>query len=443
MFRGTWKLVGWVLALVVALGAGTAAAQRNIVELDGTVSLGYTQITRGTFVADPNAAPEDVPDSTQGGMFVEFRPGIAIQTGTPRVTWRAGYTFAGNLSLTGEQLGSYSNQGNASLAAQLTKFTTLTIAGSAAQGGSSFLLAQKPADAGQPELRAPDNPSLVSASMVEALAWEAGRHTTVSQSLIANVSAPQDDFAERNSALTGTLAIDRVFERDTLGLEGHASVSWLRPLRPDLRPYHSLSNALLARWNHDFTEGWNGLLNAGVEQVYTDTGSEPLAFLPTASATVRYTGYNAVGAVDFTHGTATNLQVGAVSLTDKITARGIVTLDPRVMRSIAFSAGFLHNEPLGEVDALVAAGTGNALQGDAAFSTALSRNTLLSVRYSVAYQFGQGGGLEPTLAHIVYVGVTALYRNTEKPTRALPTPGQRVDKADAEGFPVVEDAPEP
>jgi hypothetical protein len=349
--------------------------------------------------------------------------------------------FAGNLSLTGEQLGAYSNQANGSLAAELSKFTTLTVAASIAQGGTSFLLAQRPADAGDTQLRAPGNPDLISASLLESMAWEARKHLTVSHSLIANLSAPQDDFSERNSAWTATLSLDRVFERDTLGAEARASLSWLRPLRQDTHLYRSTSNGVLARWNHDFSVSWNGLVTAGLEQVYTDTGSEPLAFLPAASATVRYAAYNMVAAVDVSHGTATNLQVGAISLTDKITARGIITLDPRVFRTLAFSAGFLHNEPLGEVDAAVAAGTGNAVQGDAGFTTAISRNVLGSVRYSVAYQFGQGGNLQPTLAHIVFIGITGTYRNAEGPTRALPARGNRVDGSDAEGFPVIVDKP--
>ncbi|MEO7729970.1 MAG: hypothetical protein ABIY55_03290, partial [Kofleriaceae bacterium] len=156
---------------------------------------------------------------------------------------------------------------------------------------------------------------------------------------------------------------------------------------------------------------------------------------------VRYAAYNTVAAIDFSHGTATNLQVGAISLTDKITARGIITLDPDVSRSLAFSAGFLHNEPLGEIDATVAAGTGNAVQGDAGFTTAISRRIIASVRYSVAYQFGQGGNLQPTLAHIFFIGITGSYRNAEGPTRALPARGNRVDGSDAEGFPVIVDKP--
>jgi len=436
---------GWVVVIALALGAleQPAAAQRTTIEADATLSVGATQTTRGQFVADPNAEPEDAPDETTSELFTQLRPGVSMQTGSPRLTWRASYVFAGNLSLSGDQLGAYSNQANVSLAGELSKFTTITVAASIAQGGSAFLLAQRPADTGKAEIRAPGDPSLISASLLESVAWEARKHLTVQHSLIGNLSAPQDAFSERNSSLSARLALDRVFERDTFGAEARATVSWLRPLRTDVHLYHSLTNGLVARWNHDFSVGWNALATAGVEQVYTDTGSEPLAFLPTASATVRYAAYNTVGALDFSHGTASNLQVGAISLTDALTARAIITLDPRVFRTLAFSAGFLHNEPLGEVDAQVAAGTGNALQGDAGFSTAIARNVLASARYSVAYQFGQAGNLEPTLAHIFFLSVTASYRNTERPTRALPTRGTRVDGGDAEGFPVIVDRPAP
>jgi hypothetical protein len=438
------RLVGiGALLGAIAVTAGPAAAQRTVIQADGAVNVGYTQTTRGTFQADPNAQPADIHDGTLGGFFTELRPDIAIQTGTPRLTWRAGYQFSGNLSLTGEQLGNYSNSGNVSLAAELTKFTTLTLSAAGSQGGTSFLLAQRPADAGNPELRAPDSPNLVSGTVVESLGWEVGRHLAIQQNLIASTSAPQDHLDQRNSAVSATLSLDRVYARDSYGLEARAGISWLRPLRADLEPYQTMTSALVARYNRDFTENWNGLLTAGMEQVYTDTGSQPLAFLPTASASVRYALYNAVAALDFTHGTATNLQVGAVSLTDKITARGIITLDPREVRALSFSAGVLHNEPLGEVDSVVAAGTGNAFQGDAGFTTAISQNILFSARYSVAYQFDQGANLAPTLVHIALVGVTATYKNTERTTRPVPKRGRRVDGTDAEGFPVIDEPPTP
>jgi len=218
-------------------------------------------------------------------------------------------------------------------------------------------------------------------------------------------------------------------------------VSWLRPLQTEQPPYMSLANALLAKWNHDFTSVWNGLVTAGVEQVFTDTGSRPLAILPSGSASLHYTLGDVGAAVDFSHGTATNLQVGSVSLTDALSARGSIMLDNRKARTLGFSAGFLHNEPIGDINALVAAGTGNAVQGDAGFTTAFRTNLLATARYSVAYQFGQGGGIAPTLVHIFLIGVTGTYKNTTQTIRPLPTRGRRVDGSDGVGFPVVEDVP--
>jgi hypothetical protein len=445
---------GWAVAIavaaarmaviaVIAATARPAAAQRVIVQGDATVNLGYTQTTRGAVAADPSAQSADIPASSIGGFYTELRPGIAIQTGSPRLTWRATYQFSGNLTLTGDALNSYSNQASAALAAELSKYSLLTLSASVAQGGTSFLLSGRSADTGSPDLRAPGNPDLISATLVEAYSWEIGKHLTLQHSLIGSLSAPQDSFAERNSAVTASLALERPYARDVFGLEARANVSWLSPLRTDLPPYMSYTNALLVRWNHDFSPSWNGLATAGVEQVFTDTGSQPLAFLPTGSLSARYTLGEIVTAVDFTHGTATNLQVGAVSITDRITARGLLVLDPRKSRVVSFSAGFQHNEPLGEVGPLVAAGTGNAVQGDGGFTTAIRPNVLFSVRYSLAYQFGQDGGIEPTLAHIFLVGVTATYKNTNQPTRPLPMRGRRVDRSDAVGFPVVDELPEP
>jgi hypothetical protein len=206
--------------------------------------------------------------------------------------------------------------------------------------------------------------------------------------------------------------------------------------------YKSYTSSALVHWNHDISLNWNGMINAGVEQVFTDTGSKPLAFLPTGTLALHYSPQPDVGGgFEFSHGTATNLQVGSVSLTDSLTARGNLMLDARKARALTFSGGFLHNEPIGDINALVAAGTGNAVQVDAGFTTAIRLNVQASARYSLAYQFGQGGGIAPTLVHIFLVGVTASFKNTTRPVRPLPRRGRRVDGGDSVGFPVVEDAP--
>jgi hypothetical protein len=439
---------GRAAAIAVALAALShrAAAQRADVQANAAINVGYSQETQTVFVADPNSPrPSDTPSSTAQRMFMEIRPGILYQVGSPRLTWRAGYTFAVTLSIVGDSLSAASNNATGSLTAEVSQFSFLTLAAVLSQGGTAFQLTSRSADTGTAALRAPGSPDTVAASASASMMTELARKVTMQETLVANTSAPQDDFSARNSAVAGSLAVERTYDRDALGGELHASVSWLFPLQQGQRKYKSYASSALAHWNHDFSLNWNGMVRAGVEQIFIDATSEPLAFLPTGSLAVRYTPAPDVGVgLDFTHGTATNLQVGSVSITDQIGVRGAIEIDSRKARGVAFSASALHNQPLGSVSALVAAGTGNAVQLDAGFTTQLAKNVLGNVRYSFAYQFGQGGGLPDSLAHVFYIGVTGVISNTERPLAPLPIRGQRVDGGDGTfGFQVVEEPAEP
>jgi hypothetical protein len=137
------------------------------------------------------------------------------------------------------------------------------------------------------------------------------------------MSAPQDNLDLYNGTVNGTLSLERVFKRFSAGLEVRASASRLRPLQTGSAPYTSTTNAIAVRFNHDFSYRWNGYATAGVEQVFTDNdhlpnGNQPLAILPTASAVALYTQGDTSVAVDLSHGSFTNLQVGTVSVTDRI-----------------------------------------------------------------------------------------------------------------------------
>jgi hypothetical protein len=423
------------VAVVLAAAGRPAAAQVTEVEAAATANVGYSQTSRSFFVPDPMAQPSDMPGDTENRMFMEIRPGISIQTGSPRLAWRAGYIFAGMLSIVGDSLSAYSNAVNGEMAAVLTPRTNLTMAANIAQGGTSFLLTQQTADAGRPDFRAPGNPNQISATVAESLSSEVAKHFTLQQTLSAGINAPQDSFGERNSAVSAGLGLDRGFERDAIGVEVHGTVSWLRPLRTEQDPYKSYTSSLAVHWNRDFTLSWSGSVTAGVEQVFTDTGSRPLAFLPAGAASLRYAPRDDLGfGVDFSHGTATNLQVGSISVTDRVGVHGNIAIDTRDARALAFSAGFLHNEPLGEIAAAVAAGTGNAVQVDVGFVTRLAKNIMGTVRYSLAYQYGQGGGLPSQLANIFFIGVTGSIRNTERAKRPVPVRGHRVDGNDSWGL---------
>jgi hypothetical protein len=450
---------------VIGASAKRAEAQRTVFQADGAINVGYNQTTRPVFNGDAMPDEADIRDSSVAGWFTEIRPGIALMTGSPRLSWRFGYHFSANLrfadtsttSTMGEpqpvgtppdqgaaaadrdrQAVAYSNSAEVALVAAVTPYTTLSANGEVTQGSIAFLQSARPAEMGSPEFRAPDNPSMVTGALSQALAWEVGRQWTLQQGLGGNVTAPQDDFSRRNSELHGLLALERGWVRDA-GLEVRSSVSWLRPLIRDGRLYRSTTNGVAVRWNHDFTYAWNASANAGVEQVYTGTGSEPLAFLPSGGASVRYTVGNIVAALAVTHGTATNLQLGSISLASEVTARGVISLDPDKGRSLAFSGGYLHNEPLGEVSSVLSAGAGDALQGDAGFTTQITKAIVANLRYSVAYQYNQAGSLGSTLAHTILLGVTAVYNNLPPDRRPMPGRGVRVDGGD--GFPVVNETP--
>jgi len=428
-----------LIALVAV--PGTAAAQR-VWEAEGTFNVGYNQTAAETIQADPMAEPGDTVTSVSNRFFSEIRPSIAVQSGTARLLWRLAYVFAGTVALDSTGSTSYNNQAEASLAAQATKFTIVSLNASASQGSTTFLLTSRPADMGTPDLRAPGNPALLGASLAESINSEIGRRTNLNQVLIGTFNSPQDDFSRYSAALAGALGIEHVFPRDNIGLEARSAVSRLQPLTADGSQYTSTTNGIVARWNHDFTYNMNGIATFGVEQVYTDSGSKPLAFSPVGTLTAIYTQDRRAGAIEAAHSSLTNIQVGTVSFSDRITARGFYTLNVEKQRVISASLGFLHNEPIGEAEAVVAAGTGYAAQADAGFLSKINDTLNFTARYSIAYQFGQGGGLGPTLAQIVLVGVTARYSNIEadRINRPRSARGRRVDRSDGL-FPVVDEAP--
>ena len=418
------------LLLVIMGTAGRATAQ-TVYQLDGALDVGYTAQTVSTV---PFVDPAASETTTDGRFYTEIRPRIAFFTGAPSLLLRAGYLFAANISLDGKAPHTYSNQGDVSLAAQLSTRASMTLAAVVTQGGTAFQLSQRAADASEPTIRAPGNPAQVSASLTEFLLYELGPHFQLGQGISGTLTAPQDDLGLFNSTVTGSLFVDRVFPNDAIGFELRSAVSRLQPLLSEGDAYFNITNSLLARWTHDFDYRWNANLTAGVQQVATLAGSYPVAILPTGSLTARYAARDAAGSVSFTHGTDTNLQTGTVSTTEQVSAHASVSFDPIRPRILGASVGFLHNEPLGEASALIAAGAGNAFQADVGFTWGLTDQVLATARYSLAYQFGQEAGIPPSLAHVILIGITARYSNARF-MPPVPRLGQRVDGGDAIGFP--------
>jgi hypothetical protein len=418
-------LAARTLSLAAALAARPAAAE-TVVQVDAVASVGYSD-TSG--------------EQSDRHAFTQIGPALTLQFQSPRLTWRAGYLFAGNLTVGQDRVLSYANQVVLALGAELSSRSNMVVTANVAQGGTAFQLTQRSADAGEPTFRSRANPDLVAAELAQAYALEVSPQSRFGQSLGGALVAPQDALGSFNASMTGSLSLDRELRnefgagpRDAVGAELRAGGAFLRSSELTAEPSWSIRNALVARWNHDFTWRWNGQATAGVEQVLTFAGSYPLAVLPTGSFTARYLTRDGGASLGFTYGSAADLQTGTLSLSEGVVARAFMSFDSEYPSQLGLSAGFVHAKPLGQAPARAAAGTGNAAQGDVGIAWGLGEGILATARYSVAYQFDQPNGLEPMLTRVFLVGLTMRYSNARRMPPA-PALGARVDGSDRVGFP--------
>jgi hypothetical protein len=412
-----------IVVVLALLGAAWRAPAEPVYRVGGTVDLGYDS---------GNGS------GTAGRAFLDLRPSLLLQLEAPQLMWRVGYEFTGSLTLAGPWSDSYGNQLVTSLAARFGPDTLLIVGAGFTQGNNAYQMTQRAPDMGTPALRAPGNPTLVTASMSENLAWNASPTLRLAQGLSVDLSAPQEALSLLNANVTGSFTAYRYSPNDAIGGEFLPGVAVLTPLVAGAPSAVTVLNALRASWNHDFNWWWNGQLTAGVQQVVTLAGSYPFSLVPTGSAVARYRGRSFAGALAYTHGVTTDIYTGTVAMTDEVVVRGNLNLDPAPV-VLGASAGYLHSEPLGAAGAVVAAGTGDALQGDLGATWRISDLFLGFARYSLAYQFNQGSGLEPFLQHVILAGVTFRWSNAAF-LMPMPTIGGRVDGNDAVGFPDEGDA---
>ncbi|MDX2088411.1 MAG: hypothetical protein SFX73_11200 [Kofleriaceae bacterium] len=425
------------LAIVVgcALVPTELAAQPVELHADGSLGIGVSTASQSTFQADPLAP---APADTIARVFTEVRPTLLLQSMyRRRIQWGLGYQFAGQLTADSGVL-AYSNQAIATLALQPTPRTNLALDGAFAQGSQTQLVSLRAADAGTPTLNAPGNLSQLTASAGEGFTFELAPTVLLQQTARLSASAPQDALDQRSSDLLASVAIEKASRRTIGALEVRSRISQLRPIQTQLEPFASTSNAVLVRGSHDISSRWNTQGWLGIEQVYTDHDSKPLALLPTMSATLNFWTNKTNFAVEASRGAMPNLQIGTISIANRVVMRGLVMLDEAKQRAVRFSVGGIHNEPLGELDEL-AAGIFDVAQADLSVTTSLNRRLLLFGRYSASHQFMQDNMLPSMTMHVLLVGVSAQYSSTGKPRRPMPTAGRRVDNVDG----VQPDGPSP
>jgi hypothetical protein len=411
-------ILRWAVAIAALVGSGTTTAQTAF-QLDGTVNLNY------------NVTTPIVTESPE--FFVELRPGITFQTGSPKLVFRVAYLFAGSLGLDGSWSNNYSNQLSASLAAQPDGRSTITVGGILIQGDTAFQLSQRAADTGQPAFRPPGSPAQVTGTLTQTFLWEADPELRLEEGLTAMVVAPQYALDQSNSSVTGRLTLDHIGSTNSFGGEFLSTVARLRQSTVEAEPFWSAITSLLGLWNHDFDQGWSGAIRAGVASVVTFTDTNPKAFVPSGNLTARYLGRDAGVGLHLDYGPMMDLQTGTIAQNARATVHGYVNFDALWPRQLSGSAGFLHAWPIGAVTPGSAYGIGDALQGDLGFLWGFTESFYATARYSVAYQFNQPEGVAASLIHVFLIGVTARYGNAALPP--MPSAGERVDGGDRVPFP--------
>jgi len=414
-----------VLVVLSLLAPGELAAQVVEVHADGSVSVGVSRSSRAELQVDPLG---EQPDSANAQLFTELRPAVAVQGAFRRMRWGAGYQFAGRMTADSAIL-SYSNQADVLLAGDLTQRTSLSAGASVAQGSATSLVGLLPADTVQTTIRAPGNQRRLTLMAGEQLGWELGPTTRLQQVLQLTASAPQEALDQSSSDASASLAIEKSRRRTVGALEVRSRIARLRPLQAEVEPFSTLTNTVLLRGSHDLSHRWHVHGTLGIQQVYADDHGKPLALLPTASTVLDFTTRITNFALELDRGVQPNLEVGTIAVSNRIGVRGLVMLDEMQVRALRFSAGAIHNEPLGQYD-MLAAGTLDVLQADVGATNAISSRLMVFARYSASYQFDQMGVLPSTMTHVFLVGAAAQYSSTGKPRRGLPMNGRRVDNAD-------------
>jgi hypothetical protein len=327
---------------------------------------------------------------------------------------------------------SYANQLSAALAAELSQRTVLTLGAGVSQGGTALLLSQRPADTGQPALRAPGNPDQLTLTLTEALRWEVSEDLVFYESLVGTLTTPQYALAQYNGSIALSLRLEQYLQGDAVG--GGLDANLISLASPDGSGSHypALVNSLVATWRRDLGPRWTSALQAGVAQVVVLRGSVPLAILPTGNLVASHQGPTSGISLVVTYGPYTDLQTGSITQAGTARFHGFLDLQPVQPKSLAASVGYMRSMPLGPITAN-ASGIGDAFQGDAAFNWGFSDALAAVARLTVAYQFNQPGGIAPSTIFVLTVGVIGRFGNATS-LAPMPSWGARVDRSDAVPF---------
>jgi hypothetical protein len=413
-------------AALVALTLCAAAPARAQLALqaDAAVNLGYDR--------------EGWTDDPRSRGYVELRPGLAAQFGSPRLSWRASYVLAATGTLYGDAAGTYGHAADLSLVGELGRRSMVTLGAGLTYGGAEFRLLRSPPGSTAPALREGGDTRRVAATASQSWSWEATPRLGVGQTLTARVDAPASATEDRNLDVSATLRLDGAYERDALGTLASGRYVVLQPGGADGPRVEVVTSSLQAVWNRDLDQAWSAQVTGGVEQLLVlETSTTEMH--PAGTAVLRYQRGRAGGSLSYTRAATASLETGTMSNGDEVVLGAQLDLASFRQRQVRASVGYLRSSPF-DATPEAAAGDAEVVRVDTGLIWELLPELMGSARYSLAYQYGSRLGTGSGLVQVLMVGITWRWTN-DRSAGAMPRRGERVDGADAVGFPGS--APEP
>jgi hypothetical protein len=334
------------------------------------------------------------------------------------------------------------NQLALNAAFQLSRRTTMVLAGSASQSTLNNILLNQPSAAATTTLLPSTSTTVVTANVGEGLTHELSPRVFVDQQATAiafTTLAPSLPFDTLSVTLGG--GVEHVWKYDGLGLQATVGYSTSRTL-PPTPPLNNFTAALAPRWRHDWSPSVTSLVAAGAAVLVNPDTNEPPIFAPSAQGTVSYVADDTTFEVTASTGFTPNALTGQTVRAHQGSVRGVTPVLRRARLYAGGSVGYVRGTLL---DSRVRA---NDYDYDSVFSGAdlvWQATPILQVyaRYTFTGQVGEATllGLNPSfLRESLLVGIAL----SSEPVDATAARGgrsggaegtarlpQRVDRSDA------------
>lgn len=391
-------------------GATNALAQ-TAVEWQSTLTVGVGVTDN---IANTPPVEDGAPEGTVGpeaDAFATLGPGIAFLFETPSITHELAYAFGLNLYFGHLEATAYSNSLTYGLRAPVGDATELMAGVAGSQSTLSVFNLAGPARSTPIDASGGGDTVLVTATASQGLSHELNPSWSLRQGLSATMArtlVPDADDLE-SYVLSGTLGIAHALSEGEIGA-GISNDTMIIPRGGGIGAevgtrIQNVHTAQLS-WRYPWTDDWSTSLSGGALVAYTADDPGDVFAHPAGSASVDYLSDGGSAQLSYSHGTAPNLLLGLITLTDAVTLRGGVPIASTGF-DLAGSVGYVATRPY-LPDGFGPPGHG--VLGDAALGWIPEQAPLrLELRYQIVRQFAPE--LEPGQSAAA-TGIPALERQT-------------------------------